>query len=215
MRQNRPVFRHDADYGTRLSVFLCEKVLWDRSVPNKWNTGHDGPIFPGIDRILDNNVRISLWEGVIGQNCPLIIVGLQNMKQSIKNLTADQQSIIDEWVDLGMDIMAHYGIQTDLSIYQNLDSVYKAWVADNGAKPSNEEIVSGLGTIFGSRLSRKHETQWVMVVDEYGTDYALVINGYQIYPLDFVAKRIATIETDDPEFGFFSGMDTVIDKKFR
>ena len=74
MRQNRPVFRHDADYGTRLSIFPCEKVLWDRSVPNKWNTGHDGPIFQVFDGILDNNVRISLWEGVIGQNCPLIIV---------------------------------------------------------------------------------------------------------------------------------------------
>ena len=62
--------------GQGCRFFPCEKVLWDRSVPNKWNTGHDGPIFPGIDGILDNNVRISLREGVIGQNCPLIIVGL-------------------------------------------------------------------------------------------------------------------------------------------
>ena len=116
------------------------------------------------------------------------------------------------WLDLGMDIMAHYGVDAAISIYENLDSVYEAWVDDASTdKPDEGTILLGLGTVFGNRLGQKHSAAWQMVTDEHGTDFSISIKGYEIYPMDFVAKRIATLRTPEPEFGFFAGMAGVAD----
>ena len=111
-----------------------------------------------------------------------------------------------------MDIMRHYGIDASISIYNNLDAVYEAWVADDSAnKPSPDAMLLGLGTVFGNRLGHKHSAPWIMVTDQHGTDYAVSIKGYEIYPMDFVAKRIATLDSTEPEFGFFTGMAEISD----
>ena len=111
-----------------------------------------------------------------------------------------------------MDIMGHYRVNAAATIYNNLDAVYEAWVDDSSTgKPSQDSILLGLGTVFGNRLGHKHSTPWHMVTDEHGTDYAISIKGYEIYPMDFVAKRIATLATPEPEFGFFTGMAEVSD----
>ena len=111
-----------------------------------------------------------------------------------------------------MDIMGHYGVDQSLSVYENLDKAYEAWAEDaNADKPSPEAVLTGLGTVFGNRIGHKHSTSWQLITDEHGTDFLIAIKGYEIYPLDFVAKRIATLSTNEPEFGFFAGMDSVID----
>lgn len=133
------------------------------------------------------------------------------MSQKITTINEEQQSDLEEWLELGMNVMAHYGVNQELSVYENLDSVYAAWAEDKGSKPSADEVIIGLGTVFGDRLGQKHDTPWQLVCDEHGTDFMMQIKGYQIYPMDFVAKRIGTLDSSEPEFGFFGGMDAVID----
>jgi hypothetical protein len=134
------------------------------------------------------------------------------MKRSTRPPNAQERAELDSWLEMGMDIMGHYGVDAAVTTYNNLDAVYEAWVNDSRTeKPSRDSILFGLGTVLGNRLGHKHAVPWHMVTDEHGTDYAISIKGYEIYPMDFLAKRIATLTTIEPEFGFFTGMAEVSD----
>jgi hypothetical protein len=144
---------------------------------------------------------------------PINILAEKNMDQTINVLSNEQQSEVNEWVELGMDVMAHYGVDQSKSIYENLDMVYESWFLDKRDKPSKDAVIIGLGSVFGDRLNKKHGTEWKMVTDQYGSDFAIILkSGHQIYPIDFVAKRV---HGEGDEFGFFSGMDEVIDNDFK
>lgn len=134
------------------------------------------------------------------------------MERSTRPPNAQELADLDSWLEMGMDIMGHYGVDAAATVYNNLDAVYEAWVDDSSTdKPSQDLILLGLGTVFGNRLGHKHSVSWHMVTDEHGTDYAISIKAYEIYPMDFVAKRIATLTTPEPEFGFFTGMAEISD----
>ena len=133
-------------------------------------------------------------------------------KRERRDPNQEEQTSLAEWLELGKDVMAHYGVDRSLSVYENLDNVYDAWVADESAgKPAREAVLLGLATAFGDRLCHKHGTSWQLVTDEKGTDFVLTIKGREIYPLHFVAKRIASLDTAERESGFFAGMNAVID----
>jgi hypothetical protein len=137
-----------------------------------------------------------------------------SMNQKIRDLNEIELSEIDSNINIGMNIMAHYGVDEKLSIYEKLDNVYEMWLNDIGERPAPGEIIIGLGSILGNRISNKHNVKWKSVVDNYGESFMLIINSYQIYPLDFVAKRVAKINDPDPEIGFFNGLNKIIDEKF-
>ncbi len=135
------------------------------------------------------------------------------MNQDIAVLNNDQQLEVNEWVEIGIEIMAHYGVDQSVSIYENLDNVYENWVSDKDEKPSKDAIIVGLGSVFGDRLNKKHGTSWKIITDQYGSEYAIILNtGHQIYPVDFVAKRV---HGNEGELGFFSGLNNAIDNGFK
>ena len=135
------------------------------------------------------------------------------IEQEIAALNQEQQDDIKDWIDIGKDILAHYGIDKNLSVFENLDVVYEKWVKDIQEKPSEDSIILGLGAIFGDRLLHHHGTSWKMITDTHGTDFAVILKtGHQIYPMDFVAKRVYG---DEKEIGFFSGMEKVVKNGFK
>lgn len=131
--------------------------------------------------------------------------------RSVRFLSRFETEELDQWVSLGMDIMAHYGVDQSRSVYSNLDTVYAAWAVEQAPRYSDEQVALGLGAVFGDRLRHKHCSDWQFVEDQYGADFALPVRGREIYPIAFVAKRILTLATPEPESGFFTGMDGVID----
>lgn len=133
------------------------------------------------------------------------------MVRSVRFISRQEMDELDRWVELGMGLMAHYGVDPLKSIYANLDAVYAAWATEASPRYTDEQVALGLGAVFGDRLARKHRCAWQFVEDQYGSDFALTIRGREIYPIAFVAKRIATLSTPEPESGFFAGMDEVID----
>ena len=133
------------------------------------------------------------------------------VERSVRYISDKEVAEIDRWIELGMKIMAHYGVDQSTSIYNNLDAVYNFWANEASPAFTDEQVLIGLGSIFGNRLSQKHSAPWQFVEDEYGSDYALTIKGHEIYPIAFVAKRIGTLSTSEPESDFFAGMNAVID----
>ncbi len=132
--------------------------------------------------------------------------------QEIYELNDDQLNDIKQWEEIGKYVIAHYGIDTASSIYENLDIVYEKWINDKQKKPSEGEVILGLGTIFGDRIRSKHNSSWKLATsEEYGDNFVIVLkSGQQIYPMDFVAKRVYG---GGKELGFFSGMNAVLDKQ--
>ena len=51
--------------------------------------------------------------------------------QVIRTLNPDEEREIDRWVDIGMNILVHYGVDRNGSIYENMDSVFEKWINDN------------------------------------------------------------------------------------
>ena len=130
----------------------------------------------------------------------------------VRPVSRSEIESLDDWVELGMDIMAHYGVDPSGSVYSNLDAVYAAWACEERPCYSDEQVSLGLGAVFGNRLGHQHRSGWQFVEDQYGADFALTVRGREIYPIAFVAKRVATLYTPEPESGFFSGMAKVIDE---
>jgi len=135
----------------------------------------------------------------------------KTIEQEIYELNDDQLNDLKQWEEIGKDIIAHYGIDTAYSIYENLDIVYKKWINDKQKKPSEGDVILGLGAIFGDRIRNKHNSSWKLAISkEYGDHFIIILkSGHQIYPMDFVAKRVYG---GGEELGFFSGMDAVLDK---
>lgn len=71
------------------------------------------------------------------------------------------------------------------------------WLDDNSGV-SDDEIASGLGTLFGEIVKKQLSMEWQMITDEYGTDYCLVHKktNTRIFPLSTVYKRIESKEYD-------------------
>lgn len=96
-------------------------------------------------------------------------------ERSIQHVSNQDAAEVDGWVELGMGIMAHYGVEQSDSIDDNLDNVYFACANEISQPYSDEQVQVGLGAVFGSRLSYKHGSQWQRVVDAYGSDYGSVM----------------------------------------
>jgi hypothetical protein len=129
----------------------------------------------------------------------------------VRAMTQTDEQHLEEMVELGSDIIAHYGVDTNASIYRNLDHTFDSWAKDKQRNATKEDILLGLGAVFAKMISSKHSVAVQMVSDPEGPEFMIVIKGNEIYPFDFVAKRIATMGAPDREYDFFVGMDRVID----
>ena len=126
-------------------------------------------------------------------------------------LTEEQLNHLNQWAQIGNDIIDYYGIDKSRTAFENLDDIYEKWRLDTNEKPSNDEMVVGMGSIFGYELKHKYNVEWCMVSDENGTDYAMIFaEKNYVFPIDFVAKRVY----DSPnESGFFSGLEKILAEK--
>ena len=133
------------------------------------------------------------------------------MNQTITNLNDEQVNIINEFTEIGMDILAHYSVDENKTIYENLDQTYEKWLNDQNDKPSEQLITIGVGAVFGNRLLKKYSTKWQFLKDEYGEEFMIDIKGNRICPIDFVGKRVYG---DGLEKNFFSSfMEKKIETK--
>ena len=122
----------------------------------------------------------------------------QNQKSQFRDLTQEEKNTIDANIALGNKIVNAFGVEesvtNELII---LDAIFKKWLDDNSGV-SDDEIASGLGTLFGEIVKKQLSMEWQMITDEYGTDYCLVHKktNTRIFPLSTVYKRIESKEYD-------------------
>ena len=67
------------------------------------------------------------------------------MQQNIKQPSPEDAANLTQWLEVGTDIMAAYGVDPALSVYENMDLAYEGWADDDSSdKASDHAIVLGL-----------------------------------------------------------------------
>jgi hypothetical protein len=82
---------------------------------------------------------------------------------------------------------------------EELDHVFSRWLSEAGEKEPGDLVANALGAALGSYLVVHHGFAWVLLTDEYGTEYAVrhPVGQTTGFPRASVEKRI---EKQEPEF---------------
>ncbi len=107
-----------------------------------------------------------------------------------------------EWLKTSLDraraLGIKYGSGGELGP-EELDRVFSRWMHEEGDKEQDRHIADTLGAAFGTYLVQHDGFEWVIVTDEYGTEYGVKhqIRDTIAFPRASVIKRI---EDKEPEF---------------
>ena len=125
-------------------------------------------------------------------------------KPKTRDLNIEEKSWVEGHIGLGKLIIKHYFPQDEEITPEVLDKTFKSWREDkNEDKPTKEEVIRGLGCLFGDLFVMKNGWRWKDYVDIAGRTLAVHLdegNGYYAFPLDSISKRI---EEESQDINFF------------
>jgi hypothetical protein len=86
---------------------------------------------------------------------------------------------------------------------KDLDNAFHAWQIEKDRQFTEQQVIEILGAYAGCQLVENLNMEWVIVTDEYGTDFAVRDKKYEVmsFPFSSVAKRI-----QDKQFDFMNGV---------
>jgi hypothetical protein len=92
----------------------------------------------------------------------------------------------------GPRFVSHYhadNIEPELDAY---DAAFRAWQEGNSSDYSAEDVIRIIGGYLGNRFVVDFDMEWVVVSDQYGTDYAVRSKKVEAmaFPFSMVLKRI-------------------------
>lgn len=108
----------------------------------------------------------------------------------------------EQWLETSLNsagaLGLKYGSGGELTP-EELDQVFSRWLSEVGEKEPGELVANALGAALGSYLVEHHGFAWVVLTDEYGTEYAVrhPVGQTTGFPRASVEKRI---ERREPEF---------------
>lgn len=81
---------------------------------------------------------------------------------------------------------------------KDFDDAFRIWQREKIKRYSSEDVVEIMGAVLGSRLAADLNMEWVVVTDQYGTDYAVRSKEFEVlsFPFSSVVKRIQANQYD-------------------
>lgn len=118
--------------------------------------------------------------------------------QSIVPFGPKEDAWREESLESAQAMSVKYGSGGDLTP-EELDIVFSRWMNDEEEKEPDDAVANALGAAFGDYLVEQHGFRWVLLTDEYGTEYAVrhTLGSNTAFPRASVQKRI---EDKCPEF---------------
>lgn len=106
-----------------------------------------------------------------------------NIQKATERLLKDK----DQWKKIGEKILDYYKHPVS---YEGIGSCIDDWKVNQNVK--EEEMIDGLGFLFGDLCIKNSGGYWVMVEDQWGKTPAIqkVDNGPVFYALDIISKRL-------------------------
>jgi len=118
-----------------------------------------------------------------------------SIPQDFINLETSQKLFIKHCLEGADTLIRKYQPTANIDNYTptTLDNIIDLWNEDSAKFSCSENyFVNTIGTAFGQFLVKTYKMKWIMVTDEYGTDYATTISELNLsnFPLNSVLKAI-------------------------
>lgn len=84
------------------------------------------------------------------------------------------------------------------SSLKNLDDAFYRWQRDKNRSYTEQQVIEMLGAYLGNQLIADLNMEWVVVTDQYGTDFAVRAKKMEVmsFPFSSVSKRIESNQYD-------------------
>lgn len=106
-----------------------------------------------------------------------------NIQKATEQLLEDK----DRWKEIGKKILDYYKYPIS---HEGIGSCIDNWKVNQNVK--EEEMIDGLGFLFGDLCIKQSGGLWVIVEDQWGETPAIqkIDNGQVLYVLDVISKRL-------------------------
>lgn len=141
-----------------------------------------------------DKLDIETPEGVVSATRTTV----DQVPQQIQPVSDEVREVFRGFSELGPEFAEHYvpeSMEAGLRLY---DQAFSAWQLAESKAHSDQQVVEILGAILGNNLADDFDMEWVVVNDEYGTDYAVRGKAIDVmaFPFSTVLKRITNVEHD-------------------
>jgi len=112
---------------------------------------------------------------------------------TIEPLTSQDHAALLQELALGRRICEFYLDQPAEPVFDTIDRVLDLWFDDpRQAKPSENDIALGLGSLVGDQICKLFTCHWVIVTDVHGCDLGIIDEktNWQMFPRHWIAKRL-------------------------
>lgn len=132
-----------------------------------------------------------------GQKIETTVQEVDSFPQTIRPFNDSENSWLVNNIEIAKQLSMKYGSGGPLTPNE-LDTIFAKWMSREGEKESDENIANSLGAAFGSYLVDQHNFNWMVLTDQYGTEYTVKhkIGETMAFPRSSIMKRIEDGSTD-------------------
>jgi len=122
-----------------------------------------------------------------------------NTPQKITAATQKEIVAINSHASKAKEFVAAYVPDVRNPALKDFDEAFHRWQNEKHRQFTEQQVVEILGSYLGNKLINDFQMEWVIVTDQYGTDYAVrsKIAEVMSFPFSSVSKRI---ENNQHEF---------------
>ena len=123
--------------------------------------------------------------------------------QEIDLASSKDVKAFDAYASQGVRFVATYLPKVKNPSLKDFDEAFHLWRSEGKRRFTEQQVIEILGAYLGKKLIADFQMEWVVVKDEYGTDFAVRGKKYEVmsFPFSSVAKRIENKQHD-----FMSGV---------
>ena len=119
--------------------------------------------------------------------------------QQVVTLTPRQERQVKASAQGLESLLSRYGGSAGSTSWdlEALDFCFRRWLEDpEPDRPGDQRVIEVLGSAFGEYLVQHLDMNWVLVTDEYGTDFAVrgSLTDTMTFPYSVVSKRVEARE---------------------
>ena len=138
---------------------------------------------------------------------------VKNFIQQVKPLTPEDMAEINAFATRGPEFVAAQFPNLENPGLVDYDKAFCQWQRAVIKGHSPDEVIQILGAVLGNAMVAEYDMEWVVITDEYGTDFAVRGTGEAevvSFPFSSVYKRIA-----DNKYDFMNGIFYSVKQAFE
>ena len=123
---------------------------------------------------------------------------IQPVPQEIKLANDNDMQAFDAYASQGVLFVKSYLPHVTNPSLKDYDEAFRLWQIEKERRYTEQQIIEILGACLGNKLITDFQMEWVVVTDEYGTDFAVRGKRFEIisFPFSSVVKRIENNQYD-------------------